>query len=314
MISGNEKISSTVKNRINSYVFSFQSDVKHNIEFGYIEHVKTKVTLAHKPFNVIFDKQLSYVHLRYINPPIQYYVGAMLASECIKAITHKYYPFNQSYTFTFDKELLNMSTITHKLNQLKIFIVGAGAIGCELLKNLAALQCNNVSITDPDHIELSNLSRQFLFRNDDIGKSKSRIANSKITEYNPMMKITSYEDKLCSTNQQFVDTHFSKYDIIFNALDNVEARLYVDSQCVIFKKPLFESGTMGTTGNVQPIIPFVTESYGASRDRSDDVNYPVCTIKNFPTRIQHTIHYAIDDFNSLFVEQPCGVPYQRESH
>ncbi len=88
------------------------------------------------------------------------------------------------------------------------------------------------------------------------------------------------------------------------ALDNIQTRLYVDKQCVKFMRPLFESGTSGVKGSTQPIIPNITESYGASNDFVQEDNYPVCTIKNFPTHIRHTIHYALDDFNGLFNIQP----------
>ena len=54
--------------------------------------------------------------------------------------------------------------------------------------------------------------------------------------------------------------------MVVNALDNVAARLYVDSRCVANQRPLLESGTLGTKGHVQVILPFLTESYGSRRD------------------------------------------------
>jgi len=73
-----------------------------------------------------------------------------------------------------------------------------------------------------------------------------------------------------------------------NALDNVNARVYVDSQCVKFLKPLLESGTLGTKANSQVILPHLTESYASSRDPQDTA-IPLCTLKNFPHQIEHTI-------------------------
>jgi ubiquitin-activating enzyme E1 len=55
-------------------------------------------------------------------------------------------------------------------------------------------------------------------------------------------------------------------DVVVNALDNVKARLYVDTRCVFFEKPLLESGTLGAKCNSQMVLPHLTENYGASRD------------------------------------------------
>ena len=87
-------------------------------------------------------------------------------------------------TLTFKKK-----NYQYKLNQSNTFIVGAGAIGCELLKNLAMIGITNVTITDMDTIEKSNLSRQFLFRNSDIGKFKSEIASQKAKKMNSNISI-----------------------------------------------------------------------------------------------------------------------------
>jgi ubiquitin-activating enzyme E1 len=75
---------------------------------------------------------------------------------------------------------------------MKLFMVGSGAIGCELLKNLAMLGIasgkGQITLTDPDSIELSNLSRQFLFREKHISKPKSLVAAKVVQEMNPDIK------------------------------------------------------------------------------------------------------------------------------
>ena len=67
---------------------------------------------------------------------------------------------------------------------------------------------------------------------------------------------------------------------VANALDNVDARLYMDRRCVYYRLPLLESGTLGTMGNTQVVIPGVTESYGSSRDPPEK-SIPICTPKTF---------------------------------
>lgn len=275
---------------------------------GYIERIKISMTLHHKPIMnyIIADKFNTQIDISKINPLIQYYMGSLIASESIKSITHKYMPFTQVELFSWSDEIYarpNFETIK-KLNDLKILIVGSGAIGCELLKNLASINIRSIEITDPDHIELSNLSRQFLFGINDIKKSKSEIASKKIMYYNPLINVKSYNKKLDVLEQEFIDEKFSNVDIIFNALDNLQGRLFVDANCIKHHKPLFESGTMGNSGNTQAIIPNITESYGASKDPQGETNYAVCTIKHFPSLIQHTIHYAMEDFTNLFVISP----------
>ena len=101
------------------------------------------------------------------------------------------------------------------------------------------------------------------------------------------------------------ESFFANIDGVTNALDNVKSRmsllllgyvyhsvrplgLYMDQRCVFFEKPLLESGTLGTKGNTQVIIPHVTESYASSQDPPEKET-PSCTVKNFPNAIQHCI-------------------------
>jgi len=89
--------------------------------------------------------------------------------------------------------------------------------------------------------------------------------------------------------------------VIINALDNVQARLYVDSKCVWHSLPLIESGTLGTKGNVQVVLPHLTQSYGDSQDPPEE-SIPLCTLKHFPNAIEHTIEWSRDNFQKLFVD------------
>ena len=154
-----------------------------------------------------------------------------------------------------------------------------------------------IMITDPDQIEKSNLNRQFLFRNEHIGKSKSETASKSITNLKPNINITSYTEKVGSDNLEFTDKILSnEITGVLNALDNISARKFMDEQCFKYGLPLFESGTTGTKGNTQPVIPFITETYSASSDPEQEKSFPLCTIKSFPNEIQHTIHWAMDQF------------------
>lgn len=184
--------------------------------------------------------------------------------------------------------------IQQRINELQYFIVGAGAIGCEMLKNwsMMGVGCSStghIHVTDMDRIEKSNLSRQFLFRNTDINEFKSTTAANAIKVMNPNMNITAYQEKVAAeTEDIFGDNFYDKLSGVCTALDNVEARLYVDQRCLFYRLPMLESGTLGTKGNTQVVVPHITEHYGATRDPPEK-SIPVCTLKNFPNQIQHTL-------------------------
>ena len=95
-------------------------------------------------------------------------------------------------------------------------------------------------------------------------------------------------------------------DLIITALDNVDARMYVDAKCVEFKKPMVDSGTVGTKGSTQVVVPYLTESYASQADPPPE-EFPICLLKNFPNKIEHTIQWARDDFEGIFKQTPEDV-------
>merc|ERR1719495_1968097 len=117
---------------------------------------------------------------------------------------------------------------------------------------------------------------------------------------NPEVNIIAHQNRVGpETERAYDDTFFEPLDGVANALDNVEARLYMDRRCVYYRKPLLESGTLGTKGNVQVIVPHMTESYGSSQDPPEK-SIPICTLKNFPNAIEHTLQWARDMFEGEF--------------
>lgn len=129
-----------------------------------------------------------------------------------------------------------------------------------------------ITVTDPDHIETSNLTRQFLFREKHLRKPKAITAAAVAIQMNPKLKghIQARLEKVqAATEHVFSDEFFERQTLVANALDNVEARTYVDGRCVNCKVPLLESGTLGPKGHVQVIIPFKTESYTSAKDPAE---------------------------------------------
>lgn len=265
--------------------------------------------------------------------PMQAFIGGITAQEVMKACSGKFMPIYQFLYFDsleslhegesgdelteescqpkncrYDGQIMLFGDKFQKvIGDLKYFLVGAGAIGCEILKNwsLMGLACGNghVYVTDMDLIEKSNLNRQFLFRPWDVQKSKSQCAATAVKEMNPNLRITPHENRVGpDTENIYTDDFFEELDGVANALDNVDARMYMDRRCVYYRKPLLESGTLGTKGNVQVVIPHLTESYSSSQDPPEK-SIPICTLKNFPNSIEHTLQWARDQFEGFF-KQP----------
>jgi ubiquitin-activating enzyme E1 len=194
------------------------------------------------------------------------------------------------------------------IQKTRPFIIGSGAIGCELVKNLGMFGVKEMFLTDMDYIEKSNLSRQFLFNDDDIRKSKAQTAAKKIKLMNPDTNVRVYENKVCKETENIFDKEFHKnVDVYLNALDNQDARIYVDQLAIKYTKPLIDSGTTGGKGNVQVVVPHLTESYGSTKDPDDKVGIPICTIKSFPFKQAHTIQWARELFETEFNELPSKV-------
>ncbi|KAL3222981.1 hypothetical protein MRX96_027873 [Rhipicephalus microplus] len=264
--------------------------------------------------------------------PIQAVIGGIAAQEVMKACSSKFTPIQQWFYFDALECLPQTGGVTErnanalaktryaaqacvfgadvqeKLASQKCFLVGAGAIGCELLKNFAMMGLGTgggcVYVTDMDIIERSNLNRQFLFRPWDVGQLKSVTAAKAVAKMNPEVKIISHCHRVGSDSEHiYTDDFFGALDGVANALDNVDSRTYIDLRCVQMNKPLLESGTLGTKGNVQVVVPHLSESYSSSHDPPEK-SIPICTLKHFPNVIEHTLQWARDEFEGLFKQRP----------
>lgn len=266
--------------------------------------------------------------------PMAAFFGGLAAQEVLKAVSGKFHPVVQWLYFDSLESLptsvprsealckpLNTrydgqiavfgSKYQEKLGNIKQFLVGAGAIGCEMLKSWALIGLGagpkgKINVADMDQIEKSNLNRQFLFRPKDVGKLKSDCAAAAVQAMNPELKgkIVTLRDRVGpETEHVFNEDFWEELDGVTNALDNVDARQYVDRRCVFFRKSLIDSGTLGTKGNTQVVLPHLTESYSSSQDPPEQ-SFPQCTLRSFPNKIEHTIAWAKEKFHQYFVGPP----------
>ncbi|KAL3617469.1 E1 ubiquitin-activating protein [Castilleja foliolosa] len=266
--------------------------------------------------------------------PMAAMFGGIVGQEVVKACSGKFHPLFQFFYFDSVESLptepldpkdlrpLNSrydaqisvfgSKLQKKLEDAKVFMVGSGALGCEFLKNVALMgvSCGDggkLTITDDDVIEKSNLSRQFLFRDWNIGQAKSTVAASAAFLINPRLHVEALQNRASAeTEHVFDDTFWENLSVVINALDNVNARLYIDQRCLYFQKALLESGTLGAKCNTQMVIPHLTENYGASRDPPEK-QAPMCTVHSFPHNIDHCLTWARSEFEGLLEKTPTEV-------
>ncbi|CAN6630122.1 ubiquitin-activating enzyme E1-like [Trichomonascus vanleenenianus] len=176
-----------------------------------------------------------------------------------------------------------------KIQSSKVLLVGAGGIGCELLKNLVLVGVQSIDIIDLDTIDLSNLNRQFLFSHEHVKKSKAIVARQTALKFNPNVEITAHHGNIKDPEHNVA--WFKQFDIVYNALDNLDARRHVNKLCLAAKVPLIESGTAGFNGQVQVIVGDKTECYDCTA-KPTAKSFPVCTIRSTPSQPIHCIVWA----------------------
>lgn len=265
--------------------------------------------------------------------PMAAIMGGVAAQEVLKAISRKFMPLDQWLYFDaleclpedetllpspedcqprncrYDGQIAVFGTdLQEKLSDQHYLLVGAGAIGCEMLKVFAlvglGVRANGgVTVADMDYIERSNLSRQFLFRPKDVRRPKAEVAAAAAHRLNPDLRATPYTCPLDPTTEDiYDDSFFSRVNGVVAALDSFQARHYVAARCTHYLKPLLEAGTQGTWGSASVFVPYVTEAYRgpASDAASEDAPYPVCTLRHIPSSMEHSVQWAQDQFEGLF--------------
>ncbi|MFX0122899.1 MAG: ThiF family adenylyltransferase [Candidatus Hodarchaeota archaeon] len=192
----------------------------------------------------------------------------------------------------------------HIIENCVILIAGVGGTGSELAKNLALLGIGNLILVDDDTIEYSNLNRQMLFREEDVGQKKAEIAKERIQEqFNPDMKIKQYSNKLQNIPQRI----FHKADIIAGCVDNFLARQYLNAMAVELRIPLIDSATDGYFGQIQYIKPRITACLACETPPPPEetrVLTAPCTIVGVPRVREHCAWKALYEFNAKHERGP----------
>ncbi|KAI9184642.1 NEDD8 activating enzyme [Blastocladiella emersonii ATCC 22665] len=179
----------------------------------------------------------------------------------------------------------------------KVLVIGAGGLGCELLKNLALSGFSDVHVIDMDTIDLSNLNRQFLFRHKDIGRPKAEVAAEFINARIPRCKVTPHFCKIQDKDTDF----YADFNLIITGLDSVDARRWINATIVgmydeddpASLKPIIDGGTEGFKGQARVILPRMNACYECSLDMfTKPTAFPMCTIANTPRLPEHCVAWA----------------------
>ena len=128
--------------------------------------------------------------------------------------------------------------------QAKVLVIGCGGLGCELIKNLALMGFVHIHVIDMDTIELSNLNRQFLFREKDIGQSKAEVAARLINTKVPGVQVEPHFCRIEDKDSDF----YRQFSIIVSGLDSVQARRWINSMVVSLLE--YNDGELGMHSHI----------------------------------------------------------------
>ena len=163
-----------------------------------------------------------------------------------------------------------------KLKNSKVCVVGVGGLGNPITSRLAAMGVGTLRIVDRDVIELSNLHRQTMFDESDVGQVKVEVAAKKLQKLNPDCKI---EALAISVNDYTALEVVEGCDVVIDALDSVNARYALNKACVKFKIPFVTGAAVGVSGQAFTILPKESACYYCMFPELNEDTMPTCSIE-----------------------------------
>src|SRR5260370_25390798 len=149
-----------------------------------------------------------------------------------------------------------------KIRAARVLVIGAGALGNEILKSLALLGVSDIVVVDLDSIESSNLSRSILYRAKDIGRRKADVAAEAVREILPEASIHPITANVVTGLGLGL---FGRADLVLAGLDNREARLWINRSAWKMNKPWIDGAIEGINGEARVFMPGMTPCYEGTR-------------------------------------------------
>ena len=157
-----------------------------------------------------------------------------------------------------------------------VTVVGAGGLGTPILTHLAAMGAGHIRIADRDTIELTNLHRQTLYTEADVGSPKVDAAAAKLRGLNPDADIRTVP---VSVNRRTARSVVAGSDIVIDALDSVDARYALNEACIDGGIPFVTGGAVGTSGQIFVVVPGRTACYECAFPGMADDDMPSCGVE-----------------------------------
>ena len=159
-------------------------------------------------------------------------------------------PLNKNYLNRYSRQIVLKNigiSGQKKISLSKVFIVGAGGLGCPIADLLCRAGVGEIGIIDHDKVSLSNLNRQTLFNTSDINKYKVSVLKKKLEKINPLIKINIFKKKIDKKN---IDNLISKYEIIVDASDNFDTKFLLNKKSIKYKKKLIVGAISRFDGHI----------------------------------------------------------------
>lgn len=208
-------------------------------------------------------------------------------------------------------------------NGIRVLVVGAGGLGCELLHCLALSGFSDIECIDMDTIDLSNLNRQFLFRNKDIGQPKADVAAAFINKRFPWVNVVPHFGRI----EEKSDDFYRSFHIVIMGLDSITARKWLNDKYAslatygiddegksvcLAATPLIDGGTEGFRGSARHIKFGKTACIECSMYLYPPMQgVPMCTLENVPRVPEHCVLYVKQ--KTWDVEKPFGAQSNGEA-